>query len=326
MYTRSRELGMRALVEVHDKSDVEKVRKFKPGLVGINSRDLKTFLIDLLHPLQIKKIIDWNPEIILESGVKGTYGGRFAGSENFAGILVGESVMRDPDSIPKILFGLNRPAENNFWSKLAGKLGAKKPPLVKVCGLTVDEDVSAAEDLGADILGFVIAPSPRRAAGSFIRALPAGKALKAAVTVCRDGKPDREALSLLKEGYVDCLQIHGEFDADVSDIYPYYASIQVKKRSDSIIPPGYEPPRLLFDTYSPDKAGGTGKRIPADLLEDGAGERLWIAGGINHTNVEEIIRKYRPELIDASSGLESEPGKKDFRKMEKFFDSIRRCR
>ncbi|MFP4383849.1 MAG: bifunctional indole-3-glycerol phosphate synthase/phosphoribosylanthranilate isomerase [Spirochaetia bacterium] len=326
MYTRTKELGMRALVEVHDKTDIDKVRRFKPDLVGINSRNLKNFSIDLLHPLRVKKFLTWNPAIILESGIKGAYGGRFAVSENFSGVLVGESVMRNPGLIPKIISGLNGSAENDFWTKLTGKMKIREIPLVKVCGLTNRADVSAAEDFGADLLGFIVAPSPRKAGGAFIRSLPQTRGLKAAVTVCRDGKPEAEAVELLRQGYVDCLQIHGDLKDDLTGIYPYYSSVQVRSPSDTQIPPDYEPPRILLDTFAADKAGGTGKRIPEKFLTGVSGKPLWIAGGINHANVDEIIRNYKPELIDVSSGLELEPGKKDMIKMKKFFKEIRRSR
>ena len=52
---------------------------------------------------------------------------------------------------------------------------------------------------------------------------------------------------------------------------------------------------------------------------------LWLAGGINPDNVNEIIRKYKPELIDLSSGVEMSPGKKDPVKIKKLFQKIRKC-
>ena len=49
---------------------------------------------------------------------------------------------------------------------------------------------------------------------------------------------------------------------------------------------------------------------------------LWLSGGINPENAGELVKKYRPELIDVNSGIESVPGKKDFDKLEKLFSEL----
>jgi len=48
-----------------------------------------------------------------------------------------------------------------------------------------------------------------------------------------------------------------------------------------------------------------------------------VAGGIGPENVAEIIHRYRPELIDLSSSLESKPGEKDREKIRRFMDAVR---
>jgi len=50
---------------------------------------------------------------------------------------------------------------------------------------------------------------------------------------------------------------------------------------------------------------------------------LYLAGGINPQNVGEIIKKYKPKLLDLSSGLELSPGKKDPQKIKDFFESLK---
>jgi phosphoribosylanthranilate isomerase len=49
---------------------------------------------------------------------------------------------------------------------------------------------------------------------------------------------------------------------------------------------------------------------------------LWLAGGLGPDNITEIIGKYNPELIDASSRLELSPGKKDPAKLKLYFKRI----
>jgi phosphoribosylanthranilate isomerase len=58
----------------------------------------------------------------------------------------------------------------------------------------------------------------------------------------------------------------------------------------------------------------------------GAG-RLWLAGGLSPDNVADKIARWKPELVDASSGLEESPGRKDPVKLRHFFREIERvCR
>jgi indole-3-glycerol phosphate synthase/phosphoribosylanthranilate isomerase len=70
-------------------------------------------------------------------------------------------------------------------------------------------------------------------------------------------------------------------------------------------------------------AGGTGQTIPKSLVRQ-ASDRgaLWLAGGINPANVRQYIDEFSPELVDASSGLESAPGKKDHGLLKSFFREI----
>jgi indole-3-glycerol phosphate synthase/phosphoribosylanthranilate isomerase len=84
-------------------------------------------------------------------------------------------------------------------------------------------------------------------------------------------------------------------------------------------------PRVLADAYSPKAAGGTGQRVPAALLRETRGSRpLWLAGGLGPDNVGDAITELSPELIDASSGLEESPGRKDRAKLARYFEEIRR--
>jgi indole-3-glycerol phosphate synthase/phosphoribosylanthranilate isomerase len=86
--------------------------------------------------------------------------------------------------------------------------------------------------------------------------------------------------------------------------------------------------RLLLDTKVEGQSGGTGTMIRADLLDELRREipdiasQLWIAGGLGPDTVGPLVKTYRPELVDASSRLEAEPGKKDWKKLEAFFAEI----
>lgn len=326
MYKRTKELGMEALVEVHDKEDIEKVVVFKPKLVGINSRDLRTFTIDLTLPLKIKQDITWNPRLIFESGIKYAENAEFALSSGFNGILVGESVVKNPNLVLELKHTMLKKEAGNFWERLYG--GKTKRPLIKICGLTRDEDVKKADDLGADILGFILAQSPRQANLSFIRKLPPTKALKAGVVVLKSpGQKLPEPITqLMLDGKLDVIQFHGNEDPGecASIIYPYYKAVRINNSVDIEKIEMFRSPRVLIDAFSHTNYGGTGKQIDRNLICEVMKKHvLWLAGGISPGNIRELILKFNPELIDVSSRLEKSPGIKDHKKMEQFFKEIK---
>ena len=70
--------------------------------------------------------------------------------------------------------------------------------------------------------------------------------------------------------------------------------------------------------------GGSGRRVDAALLArraaaDPPPRPLWLAGGLGPDNVAAAVGAHQPELIDASSGLEAAPGRKDHAKLRAFF-------
>ena len=326
MYKRTKELGMEALVEVHNKEDIEKVSDFKPELVGINSRDLRTFTIDLTLPLKIKQDITWNPRLIFESGIRYAEDAEFALSSGFDGILVGESVVKNPNLVSELKQTMQKKEAGNFWEQLYSK--KRKGSLIKICGLTLDEDVKKADNLGADILGFILAESPRQADISFIRKLPPTKALKAGVVVLKyPGQTLPEpVVQLMLDKKLDVIQFHGNEDPGecASIIYPYYKAVRINNSEDIKKMEQFRSPRVLIDAFSNTSYGGTGKQIDRKLISEVKKKHpLWLAGGISPDNVRELILEFNPELIDVSSKLEKFPGIKDHKKMEQFFKAGR---
>ena len=85
----------------------------------------------------------------------------------------------------------------------------------------------------------------------------------------------------------------------------------------------------MVDARHPTLAGGSGRQVHPETVEAviaanrerGRGA-LWLAGGLAPENVGAVVAAYRPELVDASSRLEAQPGRKDPRRMEQFFVEI----
>ncbi len=460
LYRQATDLGLSVLVEVHTKEDVEKVRSLRPEWVGINARNLETFRTDLLHPLRVRGWIDWSAKVVFESGVQSPSDGWFVGSAGFEGLLVGESVVRNPSSVPKLRLsyeegyemacsirgkrkqgdalleeptqekGSNLPAPDSlngstrqdfgqsklegpfleprkdtgqnssvgfdpsdrkgsnrqaqFWTRVAealGKAGASvlagspqkaepqqpepnkdamqemppkreriqppqenlrieqhvRRPLVKVCGITNSTDAYLAVEAGADLLGFIFAPSPRQVHPTFIRELRGLPVLKVGVVVAREvGETANRArlaelFDLIQGGYLDALQVHGT-EGDGSFLQglrsrgiPYYTVWNPKSPQDlKTVLEKAQSPRFLVDASKEGMYGGTGVRVPDEVLQEFL-ERavpLWLAGGLRPESIREVVKKWNPELVDVSSGLEAFPGKKDPEKIRKFFKEI----
>lgn len=85
---------------------------------------------------------------------------------------------------------------------------------------------------------------------------------------------------------------------------------------------------VLLDSSSAEKRGGTGKKFDWERVQPWAGiinsiSRLIVAGGLRPGNVQEAIHLLHPWGVDVSSGVESEPGKKDVKKVRAFVQAVR---
>ena len=323
--------GLTALVEAHTEEEIHKMKPLKPELVGINSRDLATFKIDKIGPLRVAASVKWECRLVYESGIFSREDVALAVSSGFDSVLVGEAAVRNPELVSVLIAGLSDSEKLLFWRRLYEGYNEGKP-LVKICGVTNSEDFAAAAAMGADLVGFIFAESPRRTSSSFVKSLgrPGGGPLRAAVVVTgisdSPESPPMEVRRLLEDGYLDVVQFHGDESPAVCTEanVPYYRALQLQNVDGVDQIETYRCPRILVDAFSSEVRGGTGRRIDSQIAQVAKNRRpLWLAGGINPDNVAEIIRSLSPELIDASSGLESAPGKKDHNILKSFFETIR---
>ena len=328
LYTRAKRLGMEVLVELHDEEDVKKARVIKPSYTGINSRNLGNFQVDAESSFSLVRNINWPTRLVLESGITSKEHAARALGHGFCGVLVGERVMKDASFINELcsVFSFFR---GGFWQKLFS-LTQQGLPLKKICGITRLVDAEFSTERGADALGFIFTDSPRRASFDLPRKTAHLDILKigvatAGVTALSIHK---EITALLSEGLMDAVQFHGEErpEALMSFTFPWYKALRLKDETSVERISSYPCPRVLVDAYVPGALGGTGQTLPSDLIENTRLRHpLWLAGGIGPANVRETITRFHPELVDASSRLEREPGIKDHKKIEKFFKEIERA-
>ena len=253
-------LGLETLVEAHDAHELERAIALDAPVIGINARDLSTFRIDRGEQLRLVGRAPRERVVVAESGIESRAQGAAAELAGADAILVGSTLMRAAEPAAKLAELLSR-------------------PLVKVCGLTREEDVAAAAEAGADMVGFVLVDaSPRRAP----RVLPVSDTLLTVAVVV------------------------GESETDGADLVQRYEPEEGKVRGrDAVLLRGKEEVARVVDL--PWQEGDPGHFERARAV---AG-RVMLAGGLGADNVRDAIEAVRPWAVDASSRLETSPGVKD---------------
>jgi indole-3-glycerol phosphate synthase / phosphoribosylanthranilate isomerase len=265
----ARELGLDALVEAHDASELERAVELKAEVIGINARDLSTFEIDRAAQLALIAKAPRDRVIVAESGIESRAQGAAAELAGADAVLVGSALMRAPDPAAKL-------------AELIGR------PLVKVCGLTRPEDVAAAAEAGADLAGFVLAESPRRAA----EPLPVPETmLSVGVFVGR-----------AEEVGTDLVQLYAEENGH-------------RARDGVLLKDGVEVARV-FDLPWLDTDDGHWERAAR------TGGRVLLAGGLGPENVRAAVATVQPWCVDASRSLESAPGIKDHALVRAYVEAV----
>jgi indole-3-glycerol phosphate synthase/phosphoribosylanthranilate isomerase len=273
----ARSLGMDALVEAHDGGELGRAVALGADPIGLNARDLATFLVDRRAQLELVATAPRDRVIVAESGIETRAHGAAAELAGAAAVLVGSALMRARDPAAKL-------------RDLAAR------PLVKVCGLTRPSDVQAAVDAGADMVGFVLAESPRRVESP----LPApDSVLSVAVLV---GSPDQ--LGKQRPG------------TDLVQVYPaengHRGREGVLFRSGSAVAAVLDLPWLGRDDGHWPRAAEAARHT-----------RVVLAGGLGPANVEGAISVVGPWCVDASRSLETAPGIKDPARIQAFVDAVR---
>jgi len=195
---------------------------------------------------------------------------------------------------------------------------------IKVCGVTTPDDAAMVSRAGADYVGVVLTESPRRVTAERAREIAIGlPAETLLVAVFADETPDQVARGI--DGLpVHAVQVRGWDQAEPGGAYEIWHVLRDGAPDPATLP--MVPLRTyLLDAHDSHRPGGTGKRSDWEWARKGvnAGLRLIVAGGLDPENVSELILSVRPFGVDASSGLESEAGKKDAIKVKTFIERIR---
>lgn len=97
LYATIVELGMTALVELHEPENLPRLLDLGAPLVGVNNRNLRTFVTDLDHTLRLRREVPADRVLVAESGIRTRADVERLEAAGVEAMLVGESLMREPD-------------------------------------------------------------------------------------------------------------------------------------------------------------------------------------------------------------------------------------
>lgn len=192
---------------------------------------------------------------------------------------------------------------------------------IKICGLSTPETIDAAIDAGATHIGLVhFEPSPRHVTIEQAAVLRKHVSMRARVVLLTSNLeviPTGKAIDAVRP---DIVQLHGRETPEWAGLLREKGGVEVWKamglkdagtlqRSAKYVG---KVDRLLFDAPAKALPGGNGETFRWELLNGHQHLVPWaLAGGLTHKNVGEAIRATGADLVDTSSGVESEPGAKD---------------
>jgi indole-3-glycerol phosphate synthase/phosphoribosylanthranilate isomerase len=263
-------LGLDLLVEAHDAAELERAVAMGAGVIGVNARDLATFSIDRAAQLELVARAPRDRVLVAESAIGNRAHAAEAELAGADAVLVGSTLMRAPDPAATLADLIAR-------------------PLVKVCGLTREEDVAAAAEAGADMAGFVLAESPRRAEAP----LPVPETMLSVAVLVGEAE----------DVGTDLVQLYPEEDG-------HRARDGVLLRDGEKVATVLDLPWLGEDERHWERAAG----VPG---------RVVLAGGLGPENVAAAVAAVDPWAVDASRSLESSPGIKNHARVRSFVETAR---
>ena len=205
----------------------------------------------------------------------------------------------------------------------------KTNTLVKICGLTSEEQALQVAKLGVNAIGIIsVEESPR-----FVSAERKKKIFKALerfypkierVTVVQNCSIDLIIKNFLGNPSETIIQLHGDEDIDyckkLREKIPnigIWKAFRIKTEKDLDTIKYFEDfvDAILLDSWNKETYGGSGKKIESIYLKNLQFTKpWWLAGGISIEWIDEILTNIKPDGLDISSSIEISPGVKDIAK------------
>ncbi|MGI8427671.1 MAG: phosphoribosylanthranilate isomerase [Actinomycetota bacterium] len=206
---------------------------------------------------------------------------------------------------------------------------------VKICGITRRADAEVAVAAGANAIGFIFAPSPRRVSAAQAAEIVKGihpSIRKIGVFV----DPSlSDVLATVEAAGMTGAQLHGsesvEFAEAVKAANPglfVYKAVKIEERDGLVEAERYaegSTDAVMIDRKDVNQLGRGVQPVPLEWLEDLRIERMILAGGLNPENVGTLVSGCRPWGVDVSSGVEESPGKKNSGQVRAFLQAVRQA-
>lgn len=358
LYHYSQSLGMEPLVEVNTPAEMKIAVELGSQVIGVNNRDLTSFEVDLGTTSRLMDQVPDTTIVCALSGITGPKDVEAYQKEGVKAILVGEALMRAPDTsafVAQLLGGSIEKASSS----------SSIPPLVKICGTRSAEAAKTAIEAGADLIGIIQVPGRSRTVPDEV-ALQISKVVKSTPRPegPHSGFSQHISRATSTEWFDHSSQtlrhpsralLVGVF---MNQPLPYVLSQQQKLGLDVVQLHGSEPvewasliPVPVIHKFAPGDtgitrrachslplldsgAGGSGQLLEvegvAKALKDDDGLSIILAGGLNPENVVDVVRQLgdsssRVVGLDVSSGVETD-GSQDLDKIRAFVKAAKSIR
>jgi indole-3-glycerol phosphate synthase len=313
------QLDMEVLLEIHGEEELSYIQP-NVDVIGINNRDLKTFVTDIRRTIDLAHKIPNGYVKISESGLSDPETVIQLRREGFKGFLMGENFMKTDDP---------GKALREFISDLSP---SPSPWRIKVCGMKYPDNIRALSALPVDMIGLIFHEKSPRYIGE-----PDADPLKFLPPSIRKTGVFVDAskeyiLSKIAEYDLQMIQLHGhESPAFCRELKS--AEVEIIKaipigEVDDLAPCVFYEDAcdyFLFDTKTP-QFGGSGKKFDWEILLSYKGKTpFFLSGGIDSEAIEALKQFDFPLLyaIDLNSKFEIEPGLKDVGKLSKIIKDKR---
>ncbi|MCH5265883.1 MAG: phosphoribosylanthranilate isomerase [Lachnospiraceae bacterium] len=197
---------------------------------------------------------------------------------------------------------------------------------IKICGLRRKEDIQYVNECRPDYAGFVFAPSRRQI--SLVEAIGLRQMLHPDIPAVGVyvNQPVSDIMDCVIEGAVDWIQLHGdETEATIQEIkcaadVPIVKAVRVRNEADIRRADALSCDYLLFDTYSEQSYGGTGKSFAWEMIPADLKHPYFLAGGIDENNIQPAMET-GCYAVDVSGGVETD-GFKDRDKIKRLVEAV----
>ncbi|KAL2855823.1 indole-3-glycerol phosphate synthase-domain-containing protein [Aspergillus pseudoustus] len=355
LYRYSQSLGMEPLVEVNTPEEMKIAVDLGAQVIGVNNRDLTSFEVDLGTTSRLMDQVPESTIVCALSGISGPKDVEAYKKDGVKAILVGEALMRAPDTaafVAELLGGDSKKLTSQIQSS----------PLVKICGTRTEEGARAAIEAGADLIGIILVEGRKRTVADEIalrisevvkstpRPVPSSasapqgdsdatsvdwfdhssdvlrhptRALLVGVFL---NQPLSYILAQQRKLGLDVVQLHGSEPLEWSTLIPVPVIRKFGLDEFGIARRAYHTLPLL-DSGS----GGSGELLDQSrvkkVLGSDDGLRVILAGGLDPANVDGILKQlveFRHKVVgvDVSSGVESN-GVQDLDKIRAFVQAVK---